>query len=326
MSTYAYYKSIFEQVPKPFAFVDLDLLDDNARAIAGAAQGKTIRIASKSIRCAEIMRRILKHHEACQGIMCFTAKEAAFLARQGFDDLLLGYPQWQAAEILPLLDLLKEGRSITFMVDCVEQVEHLERLAKEQGVAIPLCIDLDMSVQYPGLRFGVWRSPLISWEDASPVVERIMASSWIRLEGIMGYEAQVAGVGDNVSGSFGAWAKNQLIRALKLRSVKEAAKRRQEIVERLMELKLSLRFVNAGGTGSLSSSCKEAWVTEVTAGSGFYSPALFDHYAAFRYKPAVAGVGVGRYAIFIDYILKIICKGYQRNMLCLAYIQRIFIG
>ncbi|MGH2481403.1 MAG: amino acid deaminase/aldolase, partial [Ktedonobacteraceae bacterium] len=50
---------------------------------------------------------------------------------------------------------------------------------------------------------------------------------------------------------------------------------------------LTLRFVNGGGTGSQLSTCIEAVVTEVTVGSGFYSPTLFDNYKDFRYQPAV---------------------------------------
>lgn len=45
MSTYEYYKEIFAK--RPFALVDLDMLNDNARAIAQAAGGKKVRLASK---------------------------------------------------------------------------------------------------------------------------------------------------------------------------------------------------------------------------------------------------------------------------------------
>jgi D-serine deaminase-like pyridoxal phosphate-dependent protein len=47
-----------------------------------------------------------------------------------------------------------------------------------------------------------------------------------------------------------------------------------------------LEFVNGGGTGSLELTAAEDAVTEVTAGSGFYAPALFDHYSRFRLTPA----------------------------------------
>ncbi|MFD0674043.1 amino acid deaminase/aldolase [Cohnella sp. GCM10027633] len=273
----------------PFAFVDLDLLDRNVRDIAKAAGGKKIRIASKSIRSVDVLRRVLRSDDVFQGVMCYTAGEAAFLARQGFQDLLLGYPTWDPQGIMPLIELIGEGRTITFMVDSIAHVEQLERLARERGVRVPLCLDVDMSASYPGLRFGVWRSPLNGWTTARPVVERIMESSWVWLDGIMGYEAQIAGVGDRVPGQ---GMKNAVVRYLKRRSVRDVAERRAGVVAGIRELGMPpLRFVNAGGTGSLATSREERVVTEMTAGSGFYSPLLFDNYGSFRYLPA-AGYAV----------------------------------
>lgn len=286
--SYAYYKQIFKDVPKPFAFVDLDLLDANIKAIAKEAGGKKVRVASKSIRCPEVLRRILARDDTYQGIMCYTAEEAAFLARQGFDDLLLGYPQWHAEALQDVISLIREGKRITFMVDCIEHVEHIGRLARAEQVIVPLCIDIDMSTDYPGLHFGVWRSPLTRWEQVRPVAEGIVGDRWLRLEGIMGYEAQIAGVGDQVPGQ---GLKNALIRRLKKNSIRKAAQWRAEVTTGLEAMGIQLRFVNAGGTGSMDSSRKEACVTEMTAGSGFYSPGLFDNYLSFRYKPS-AGYAV----------------------------------
>ncbi|WP_051421817.1 amino acid deaminase/aldolase [Cohnella panacarvi] len=285
---YATYKSIFSGIPMPFAFLDLDLLDRNISDIDKAAGSKTIRIASKSIRSVSVLRRILRSSDTFRGVMCYTAGEAAFLARQGFQDLLLGYPTWDEQGVMPLLDLIGEGHSITFMVDSVAHVEHLERLARQRGVRIPLCLDIDMSASYPGLRFGVWRSPLDGWEAVRPVAERIRSSSWVWLDGMMGYEAQIAGVGDRVPGQA---LKNAIVRYLKARSIKDVAARREEVVRKIRALGMPLRFVNAGGTGSLATSRAERVVTEITAGSGFYSPLLFDNYKDFRYRPA-AGFAV----------------------------------
>ncbi|RKP44284.1 amino acid deaminase/aldolase [Cohnella endophytica] len=272
----------------PFAYLDLDLLDYNIGEIAKAAGSKTVRLASKSIRSVEVLRHILQSDERYQGIMCYTAGEAAFLARQGFDDLLLGYPTWDDEGIRELVNLIGEGRRITFMVDCIEHVLRIEAIAQERGVRVPLCLDIDMSASYPGLRFGVWRSPLNGWDNVKPVVDVIVESSWAWLDGIMGYEAQIAGVGDQVPG---AALKNSIVRYLKNRSIREVASRRGEIVQRIGELGISLRFVNAGGTGSFASSREESAVTELTSGSGFYSPLLFDHYQSFKYQPA-AGFAV----------------------------------
>ncbi|MBA2240173.1 MAG: amino acid deaminase/aldolase, partial [Solirubrobacterales bacterium] len=47
-----------------------------------------------------------------------------------------------------------------------------------------------------------------------------------------------------------------------------------------------LRFVNAGGTGSLTRSAGLGLATELSAGSGFYAPALFDSYRSLDLRPA----------------------------------------
>ena len=69
------------------------------------------------------------------------------------------------------------------------------------------------------------------------------------------------------------------------RSAAELAERRGAIVAALSEF-VDLQIVNGGGTGSLELTGAEAAVTEVTAGSGFYAPTLFDHYSRFSLTPA----------------------------------------
>ena len=69
------------------------------------------------------------------------------------------------------------------------------------------------------------------------------------------------------------------------RSAAELAERRGAIVAAIGEF-AELEIVNGGGTGSLELTAAEDAVTEVTAGSGFYAPALFDHYSRFSLTPA----------------------------------------
>ncbi len=280
---YQYYKKVFIGRRFPFAFVDLDLLDQNTRSIAERVQGKRVRLASKSLRCVAVLKRILGADSCFQGIMCFTAREAVYLAEQGFDDLLLGYPIWHEQDIADVSQASSAGSQITLMVDSIEHVEQVERVAERYGVQLPLCLDIDMSSDFPGLHFGVRRSPLRTSEGVRPVIERILASSHVQLAGLMGYEAQIAGVGDAVAGQ---GLKNALVRRLKQRSQQELAARRAEIVELVKGYGVQLRFVNGGGTGSIATTRQEEVVTEITVGSGFYSPTLFDNYRDFRYQPA----------------------------------------
>lgn len=70
------------------------------------------------------------------------------------------------------------------------------------------------------------------------------------------------------------------------RARREVAAARSSVLAALREAGHELSFVNAGGTGSLESSAAEPVVTEVAAGSGLLSPALFDRYRAFQHRPA----------------------------------------
>jgi len=109
-------------------------------------------------------------------------------------------------------------------------------------------------------------------------------SSGLILDGLMGYEAQIAGVVDHVPRQF---LKNGIVRFLKKRSAGKIVKKRQEIFEGLADLKLQVRFINGGGTGSLQGPSEDPHLTEVTVGSDFFNPHLFDKYKDFSLLPAV---------------------------------------
>ncbi len=280
---YRYYREIFAGRRMPFAFVDLDLLDANIHAVLVRAAGKRVRVASKSVRCAAMLRRLLAADPSIQGLMAFTAREAVWLAAQGFDDLLIGYPCVHHGDLAAVARATAGGAHITLMVDSLAQVERIEAAAQAHAVRLPLCLDSDMALPAPGLHFGTWRSPLRTPADARPVLARIIGSAHVYLDGIMGYEAQVAGVGDSYPGKA---LKNALVRRLKARSVREVARRRAALVQLATEMGAQLRFVNGGGTGSIATTQREPAVTEITVGSAFYAPALFDNYHDFRYLPA----------------------------------------
>jgi D-serine deaminase-like pyridoxal phosphate-dependent protein len=282
---YAYYRAIFRNQRAPYAFVDLDALEENIQYTLARANGKSVRLATKSLRSVAIIKRILGSNSQFQGLMCFTAREAVHLANQGFSDLLVGYPCYDERDIAEVAQTVASGASITLMVDSIAHVERVSAAAERAGTQIPLCLDIDMSLPVPGLHFGVWRSPLHTAEDARPVIERIQSAPGVFMDGVMGYEAQIAGVGDNMPGKA---AKNAVVRLLKRRSAPDVARRRGEVVALARDLGADLRFVNGGGTGSMRTTGAEAAVTEITVGSGFFGPSLFDNYQEFHYQPAAA--------------------------------------
>lgn len=281
--SYEFYKELFAGESLPLAFVDFDLLDINIQSILKRSGDKPIRLASKSIRCKAVLEHIFKSDKRFQGVMCFTAGEASWLADNGFDDLLIGYPCMNKHDLNLISNQIAKGKKIIPMIDDFIQAELLNTIAKEKNIKINVCIDVDMSTDFPRIHFGVYRSPVHTLDDIKTLVGKLKALDHIHIHGIMGYEAQTAGLGDNIEGQR---FKNATIRSLKRRSNKDYKKRREEIVEWLNKEGYDLQIVNAGGTGSLELSAAEPWVTEVTVGSGFFSPGLFDHYSHFKHLPA----------------------------------------
>ena len=102
---HARYEAIFDSITAPFAFVDLDALRANARFMLAQAAGKPIRIASKSVRSVAVLRRILELDPGFEGILAFTLPEALFLARQGFEDIVVAYPTADREALAELVEL-----------------------------------------------------------------------------------------------------------------------------------------------------------------------------------------------------------------------------
>ena len=264
----------------PCAVVDLDAFENNARALLQRAGDLPIRVASKSIRCEALLRLILDFDPRFQGLMCFTAPEACWLSERGFDDLLVAYPTTQAAHIAQICRCIAQGKKLILTVDSVAHGEQIAAIAADHGVIVPVSIEMDMSLRLPGLNFGVWRSPVRDAAAVQALVQHINDNPHLRLAGAMGYEAQLAGVPDAAPSQA---LKNRVVRVLKHFSQRVITRRRAAM---LAALPKDLDFINAGGTGCLEFSADLHGVTEVTAGSGFYCPHLFDGYQQFTHQPA----------------------------------------
>jgi D-serine deaminase-like pyridoxal phosphate-dependent protein len=269
----------------PAMLLDLDRLEANAQAMLLRAGRLPIRLGTKSIRCTDVLRRVMALSPQFQGLLCYSAREAAWLAREGFDDLLVAYPTVDPVELTHAADALRSGSKITLMVDSIEQCTLLAQQAIVHGVRYRLCLDLDMSSAVPGLWFGVRRSPLRDVDAALKVANFIKAhADTLQLVGLMGYEGQIAGLQDRVPG---AGARNLMVRMLKRRSLREIHARRQSVVDALQGAGFQLEFVNGGGTGSLEDTAADRSVTEAAAGSGLYAPGLFDYFGHFRHQASV---------------------------------------
>ena len=273
----------------PFAVVDLDALYANAAQLVGQTGGLPVRVASKSVRCVDILLRVLAT-PGWRGVLAFTPAEACHLADAGIQDLLVAYPSVDREALRAVARRAADGRPerIVLMVDSLQGAQLVAEAARWAGVRLPVTIDVDTSWRpAPRMVAGVLRSPVRTSEQAAALARSLVADPHLELVGLMAYDAQVAGVGDDVAGHP---VRSRAVRAMQAGSLRELADRLPRVVEAVRDVVEraggSLELVNGGGTGSLARAAAAGVVTELAAGSGLFAPTLFDSYRSLDLRPA----------------------------------------
>ncbi|MEU0168550.1 amino acid deaminase/aldolase [Streptomyces iakyrus] len=268
----------------PLAIVDLEAFDANAADLVRRAGGKPIRVASKSVRCRALLERVLAR-DGFAGIMSFTLAESLWLARSGFEDVLLAYPSADRAAYAELAGDPKLAAAVTVMVDDVAQLDLIDASRGGGREVVRVCLELDTSLKLLGgrVRVGARRSPLHSPAQVADVARAVARRPGFEVVGIMAYEGHVAGVGDSLAGRP---LRSRAIRLMQAAARRELAERRAEVVRAVRAVVPDLEFVNGGGTGSVQHTAAEDAVTEIAAGSGLYVPRLFDNYTSFSGRPS----------------------------------------
>jgi D-serine deaminase-like pyridoxal phosphate-dependent protein len=276
-----------EDLDPPLALLDLDALDANADDLVRRAAGKPIRVASKSVRSRDVLRRVLAR-PGFAGILAYSLAEALWLATGEApvsDDVVVGYPTADRRAIRHLVEDVRAADRITLMVDDVEQLDLVDAvLPPALRPSVRICLDVDASLRAAGGRVhvGVRRSPVHTPEQAADLARAVVAREGFTLVGLMAYEAQIAGVQDSPARRP---VRGLAVRGMQAMSARELAARRADVVAAVTAV-APLQFINGGGTGSVERTAAEPSITEVAAGSGLYSPTLFDGYRAFDARPA----------------------------------------
>ena len=283
----ARYDRATAELDPPLAIVDQDAFDRNAADLTRRAAQHPIRVATKSLRCRYLIEGALAT-PGYAGVMCYSLPEALWLHAMGTsDDLLVAYPTVDTRALRTLAGDDIARRQITIMVDSVAHLDVVDRALGDGHPEIRVCLELDVSWRplagQPLVHVGTWRSPLRTPQQAAGFAAAIRGRPGFRLVGVMGYEGQIAGLGDAPPGHP---LRARLIRLIQARSVAELNRRRAEAI-RLIQAVTPLEFVNGGGTGSLESTALDPSVTELTAGSGLVGPTLFDAYTRFTPAPAL---------------------------------------
>lgn len=258
----------------PFAVIDEPALWANADDLVRRANGVPVRVASKSVRVRSVIEQTLRR-PGFAGVMSFSLAESCWLADHGFDDILLAYPTASRDALTQLVGDDNRRAAITVMIDCLESLDHIDALIGADHPAIRVCLDVDASLRIGPSHLGVRRSPVRTARQAARLAAAVEQRAGFDLVGVMFYDAQIAGLPDS----------SAAVRFVKKRSAAELLDRRHAVVTAVSEHAV-LEIVNAGGTGSLEVTGADPAITELTAGSGLFSPVLFDGYDAFESRPA----------------------------------------
>lgn len=267
----------------PLGAISLPALASNAFDLLDRAGGKPIRVASKSVRVRAVLDAVLAL-PGYAGVLAYTLPEALWLA-ETIEDVVVGYPTADRAALRRLGADERLAARVTIMVDSIHQLDLVDAaIAPGARTAIRVAIELDASWENPLLgHTGVFRSPVRTPADARALAEVVVARPGFTLVGMMGYEAQIAGLANAPASA----ARGVAIRRIQKLSAAELAERRGATVAAVRTV-ADLEFVNGGGTGSIESTAADESVTDIAAGSGLFGPHLFDNYRHFAPAPAAA--------------------------------------
>ncbi len=273
-------KDMISSRKTPLALLDHDNFTHNLRLIGSrlTAAGKKLRLCTKSVRVPDLVHAILKE-PFVNGLFAASSTEVLHFARNGVKDILLGYPTMSTVEIDELCEAASiDGTAITVMVDSTCHLDALQDVAGKCKVTLGILVDVDIADTFLGNKVGVYRSPLHAPETVVALAREIDTRENLVFKGIMGYEAQEAGIDD--TSAFMRW--------IKARSRRHVNRLRQSVVDALDAAGYHPAIVNGGGSGCHVATAAEPTVTELGIGSLLFKPYLFDCFKILdEFKPSM---------------------------------------
>jgi diaminopimelate decarboxylase len=177
--------TLFEKLPTPFYYYDLDLLRETLRRVQKAAgrYGYHIHYALK----ANADRRVLQFmREAGLGADCVSGNEVTAAVAAGFDPATIFFAGVGKTD-REILTALENGIG-AFNVESLEELQVIERLAQERGVSAPVSIRINPLVDahtHRHITTGIEVNKFgILAEDLDPVIDLLRGSLTLVFKGI----------------------------------------------------------------------------------------------------------------------------------------------
>ncbi len=265
----------------PIGVVDLEAFDANVAALVAAAQGKPIRLVTRSLGIPDLITRAAQH-DGFRGLLAGSVAEALWLHEERLsNDIVVAYPSVDAAALSKLASSPSAAAVITLMVDSRVHLDLVDALRASKAVPIRVAIDIDAGLRMGRQHAGVKRSPLYDAAQVVALAAEVEARRGFRLVGAMTYAA----TGGFPDLHLGRQARSLVRRKLESAAQAQLAVRRSEIAQALGAM-VELEFWNAGGSDSIVEEAADPVVTEVAAGSGLFGPSLLEGGPVSALQPA----------------------------------------
>ena len=233
-----------QEIDTPALLVDLAALERNiermARVIVREA-GVRWRPHTKGIKTPAIAHMLLG--AGASGVTCAKLGEAEVMAAAGIRDILIANQVVGPQKVARLVNLRRHA-DVVSAVDCVEQIEALDRAAREKGVRLRVVIEVNVGMNRAGVEPG---EPVLS------LARKIAALPGLQFAGVMTWESLALRIADQEE---------------KRRVVAEALQKLTGSAKLCRDAGLPAEIVSCGGTGTYWMSAFQPGVTEIQAGGG----------------------------------------------------------
>ena len=236
-----------EDLDTPVVLVDLEIMEKNIDKMVDIIvknAGVRWRPHTKAMKTPELAQKLLD--AGASGITCAKLGEAEVMADAGITDILVANQIVGPQKIARLVEL-RHRADVMVLVDSKENIDALDRAARERGIIIKVLVEVDVGMDRAGVKPG---------EPVLELAKRIKESKGLKFSGIQTWEAHTLEITPLEK---------------KERAVAEAIKRFVDSAELCRKNGISVDILSCGGTGTYWISAVQPGITEIEAGGGIFS-------------------------------------------------------
>ena len=248
-------------VDTPALLVDLDVMEENFRRMAGFFRNRPAKLRPhfKNHRVLELAVRQMEH--GAIGITCARLWQAERLAAFGIRDILIANEIAGETPVRRFVELSRDAPALV-AVDNPKVVAEMARIARDRKAEVNVLVDVDLGLKRCGVPPG----------EPSAALAKTVVESGLRFRGLMGYEGHLQPLPPGPE-------KEQV--------VTEAMQHLVQTKSLIEAAGIPVGIVSCGGTGDYSIAGAYAGVTENQAGSYLLMDTWYAPFAP-DFKPTLS--------------------------------------